>query len=71
MMKNMNGKRGRGGIALNDIELIDEIIGHLGAALTQSLPQDDQIIQGNIQAALMYARMLKCRLEEANELQQN
>lgn len=35
-----------------------EIIGHLGAAVSQSLPSDDQIIMGHVRQALEFAKTL-------------
>lgn len=37
---------------------IEEIVGHLGAAKTQSLPSDDQIIAGHVSDALAIAKGL-------------
>lgn len=36
-----------------------EIIGHLGAAISQSIPSDDQIIVGHIREAHNLAKMLR------------
>lgn len=40
-------------------EVIAEIIGHLGAAVMQSVPSDDQIIMGHVRSALGMARLLR------------
>lgn len=39
--------------------LLDEIVAHLGAAISQSLPSDDQIIMGHVRSAHEYALILK------------
>lgn len=36
-----------------------EIIGHLGAAVSQSIPEDDQIIMGHVRQALAFAKTLR------------
>ena len=39
--------------------LLDEIVGHLGAAISQSLPTDDQRIMEHVRAAYDYARIIR------------
>lgn len=39
--------------------LLDEITAHLGAAISQSLPSDDQIIMEHVRAAHGLARLLR------------
>lgn len=41
------------------IRLIEEIIGHLGAAQVQGIPSDDSIISGHINQALIAAKLLR------------
>ncbi len=40
-------------------DVLLEIIGHLGAALSQALPTDDQIIMGHVRQAHDLATMLR------------
>ena len=40
------------------IEQLEEIIGHLGAALNQQAPSDDKIIMGHIREAHAAAKSL-------------
>ena len=40
-------------------DVIAEIIGHLGAAVMQSVPSDDRIIMGHVRSALDMARLLR------------
>lgn len=39
--------------------VLDEIVGHLGAAVGASIPSDDQIIMGHVRAAYELARILR------------
>lgn len=41
---------------------IDELIGHLGAALVQSIPSDDQIIMNHVREAERIAKDLRAEL---------
>jgi hypothetical protein len=45
--------------SVSSVALIDEIIGHLGAAISQSIPSDDQIIMEHVRAAHGLARILR------------
>lgn len=42
-----------------DVDALDRIIGHLGAAIGQSLPSDDQIIMGHVRSAHERAQALR------------
>jgi hypothetical protein len=42
---------------------IDELIGHLGAALMQSIPSDDQIIMDHVREAERIAKSLRVELK--------
>lgn len=46
----------------DETEAILEIIGHLGAALIQTVPSDDQIIMGHVKSAHDLACQLRRRL---------
>ncbi len=41
------------------IDLLDEIIGHLGAANIMAIPSDDHIITAHVKAAYELARVLR------------
>lgn len=60
---------GKGVIELNTDECLLEIIGHLGAAITQSLPEDDQIIMRHVQSAHDFAVSLRHSLLEQSKQQ--
>jgi len=48
-----------GGLApITSEQALFEIIGHLGAAVSQSLPSDDQTIMEHVRAALDMAHLL-------------
>lgn len=42
-----------------ELEIIDDAIGHLGSAISQSIPSDDQIIVDHIKAAHTVLKMSK------------
>ena len=41
------------------LALLDEIIGHLGAAKTQTIPSDDKIIANHIESALFLSELMR------------
>lgn len=45
------------------LELLDEIIGHLGASIIQSIPTDDQIIMDHVKVAHELAKAARRQLK--------
>lgn len=44
---------------------IDELVGHLGAAIVQSIDSDDQIIMGHVREAHDIAKQVRAELTQA------